>query len=153
MFNYQINAAINFFTKVKKLIASHPQFFEWFNLYYFQKYFFFENVTFFDCAVVFFAGKRSKKQKLRTWRSRQSNSLQNDVSRLSVYGLVLWGWGLRTYEVDINLSQPCTAELFLIIIYHDSFPVMSSPITHIQSSTLAHILNTCKLIFSSFTPF
>ena len=31
---------------------------------------------------------------------------------LSVYMLVLWGWGLRTDRVYITLSQPCTADLF-----------------------------------------
>ena len=31
---------------------------------------------------------------------------------LSVYRLVLWGWGLRTDRVYITLSQPCTAYLF-----------------------------------------
>ena len=31
---------------------------------------------------------------------------------LSVYRLVLWGWGLRTDRVYITLSQPCTADLF-----------------------------------------
>ena len=35
---------------------------------------------------------------------------------LSVYRSVLWGYGLRTDRVYITLSQPCTAELFLIII-------------------------------------
>ena len=34
---------------------------------------------FFACIVFFFAGKRSKPQKLRMWRSRQSYSLQIDV--------------------------------------------------------------------------
>ena len=33
-------------------------------------------------------------------------------SLLSVYRLVLWGWGLRTDKVYITLSQPCTADLF-----------------------------------------
>ena len=33
-------------------------------------------------------------------------------SLLSVYRLVLWGWGLRTDRVYIALSQPCTADLF-----------------------------------------
>ena len=33
-------------------------------------------------------------------------------SLLSVYRLVLWGWGLRTDRVYITLSQPCTADLF-----------------------------------------
>ena len=31
------------------------------------------------------------------------------LSLLSVHRLVLWGWGLRTDRVYINLSQPCTA--------------------------------------------
>ena len=31
---------------------------------------------------------------------------------LSVYTLVLWGWGLRTDRVYITLSQPCTADIF-----------------------------------------
>ena len=31
-------------------------------------------------------------------------------SLLSVYRLVLWGWGLRTDRVYITLSQPCTAD-------------------------------------------
>ena len=35
---------------------------------------------------------------------------------LSVYWLVLWGWGIRTDRVYITLSQPCTADLFIIII-------------------------------------
>ena len=125
MFNYQINATINFFTMVKKLIASHPQFFEWFNLYNYQKYIFFENVTFFDCAV-FYCWKRSKKEKLRTWRSRQSNSLQNDVSRLSVYGLVLWGWGKAFYS-----SRPGSAWDFThvrLIFMNDSFIKCASSI-------------------------
>ena len=30
--------------------------------------------------------------------------------------VALWGWGLRTDRVYITLSQPCTADLFLIII-------------------------------------
>ena len=37
-------------------------------------------------------------------------------SLLSFYGLVLWGWGLRTDRVLIALSQPSVANLFLIII-------------------------------------
>ena len=32
-------------------------------------------------------------------------------SFLSVYRLVLWGWGLRTDRVHITLSQPCNADL------------------------------------------
>ena len=35
-------------------------------------------------------------------------------SLLSVYRLVLWGWGLRTDRVYITLSQPCTADLFVV---------------------------------------
>ena len=34
------------------------------------------------------------------------------LSLLSVYRLVLWGWGLRTDRVYTTLSQPCTADLF-----------------------------------------
>ena len=34
------------------------------------------------------------------------------LSLLSVYRLVLWGWGLWTDRVLISLSQPCTADLF-----------------------------------------
>ena len=34
------------------------------------------------------------------------------LSLLSVYRLVLCGWGLRTDRVYITLSQPCTANLF-----------------------------------------
>ena len=34
------------------------------------------------------------------------------LSLLSVYMLVLYGWGLRTDRVYITLSQPCTADLF-----------------------------------------
>ena len=34
------------------------------------------------------------------------------LSLLSVYRLVLWGWGLWTDRVYITLSQPCTADLF-----------------------------------------
>ena len=34
------------------------------------------------------------------------------VSLLSVYRLVLWGWGLWTDRVYTTLSQPCTAWLF-----------------------------------------
>ena len=34
------------------------------------------------------------------------------LALLSVYRLVLWGWGLRTDRVYITLSQPCTANLF-----------------------------------------
>ena len=30
------------------------------------------------------------------------------LSLLSVYRMVLWGWGLRTDRVYITLSQPCT---------------------------------------------
>ena len=33
-------------------------------------------------------------------------------SLLSVYRLVLWGWGLRTDRVYTTLSQPCTDDLF-----------------------------------------
>ena len=33
------------------------------------------------------------------------------LSLLSIYRLVLWGWGLRTDKVYITLSQPCTADL------------------------------------------
>ena len=40
------------------------------------------------------------------------NLLLFSLSLLSVYDMVLWGWGLRTYRVYINLSQPCTAEVF-----------------------------------------
>ena len=41
------------------------------------------------------------------------------LSLLSVYRLVLWGWGLWTDRVSITLSQPCTADIFemIIIIY------------------------------------
>ena len=35
---------------------------------------------------------------------------------LSFYGLVLWGWFLRTDRVLIALSQPCITNLFSIII-------------------------------------
>ena len=34
------------------------------------------------------------------------------LSLLSVYRLVLWGWGLRNDRVYITLSQPCTAYIF-----------------------------------------
>ena len=34
------------------------------------------------------------------------------LSLLSFYGLVLWGWGLRTDSVLITLSQPCIANPF-----------------------------------------
>ena len=34
------------------------------------------------------------------------------LSLLSVYRLVLWGWGLRTDRVYISLSQRCTDDLF-----------------------------------------
>ena len=34
------------------------------------------------------------------------------LSLLSFYGLVLWGWGLRTDRGLIALSQPCSAYLF-----------------------------------------
>ena len=34
------------------------------------------------------------------------------LSLLSFYGLVLWGWGLRTDRVLIALSQPCITNLF-----------------------------------------
>ena len=34
------------------------------------------------------------------------------LSLLSVYRLVLRGWGLRTDRVYITLSQPCTVDLF-----------------------------------------
>ena len=34
------------------------------------------------------------------------------LSLLSFYGLVLWGWGLRTDRVLIALSQRCIADLF-----------------------------------------
>ena len=33
------------------------------------------------------------------------------ISLLSVYRLVLWGWGLQTDRVYITLYQPCTANL------------------------------------------
>ena len=34
------------------------------------------------------------------------------LSLISFYGLVFWGWGLRTDRVLIALSQPCIANLF-----------------------------------------
>ena len=34
----------------------------------------------------------------------------------TVYRLLLLGWGLRTDRVYITLSQPCTADLLIIII-------------------------------------
>ena len=34
------------------------------------------------------------------------------LSLLSFYGLVLWGWGLRTDRVLIALSQPCITNRF-----------------------------------------
>ena len=34
------------------------------------------------------------------------------LSLLSVYRLVLWGWGLQTDRVYITLPQPCSANLF-----------------------------------------
>ena len=36
------------------------------------------------------------------------------LSLLSFYGLLLWGWGLRTDRVLIALSQPCIIMPFLI---------------------------------------
>ena len=41
------------------------------------------------------------------------------LSLLSVYRLVLWGWGLRTDRVYITLAQPCTSDLFIMIIIKD----------------------------------
>ena len=38
--------------------------------------------------------------------------LMFSLSLLSFYGLVLWGWGLRTDRVLIAVSQPCIANLF-----------------------------------------
>ena len=38
------------------------------------------------------------------------------LSLLSVYMLVLWGYGLRTDRMYITLSRPYTAGIFLIII-------------------------------------
>ena len=38
------------------------------------------------------------------------------IPLLSLYGLVFYGWGLRTDKVLIALSQSCIANLFLIII-------------------------------------
>ena len=40
------------------------------------------------------------------------------LSLLSFYGLVLWGWCLWTVRVLIALSQPCTGNLFKIMIIH-----------------------------------
>ena len=37
-------------------------------------------------------------------------------SLLSFFGLVFWGWGLRTDRVLIPLFQPCITNLFSIII-------------------------------------
>ena len=34
------------------------------------------------------------------------------LSLISVYRLVLWGWGLGTDRVYITLYQPCTSDLF-----------------------------------------
>ena len=34
------------------------------------------------------------------------------LSLLSIYMLVLWGWGLQTDRVYITFSQPCTAYFF-----------------------------------------
>ena len=52
------------------------------------------------------------------------------LSLLSVNWLVLWGWGLRTDKVDITLFQPCTADLFLIImLIIDIPPVVTEPST------------------------
>ena len=39
--------------------------------------------------------------------------LMFSLSLLSFYGLVLWGWGLRTDRVLIALCQPCITNLFL----------------------------------------
>ena len=46
------------------------------------------------------------------WCSLLFCLLQFSLSLLSFYGLVLWGWGLRTDRVLITLSQPCTANIF-----------------------------------------
>ena len=37
-------------------------------------------------------------------------------SFLSVYRLILWGWGLRTDRVYITLSQPCTSDRVYITL-------------------------------------
>ena len=37
------------------------------------------------------------------------------ISLLSVYRLLLWGWGLQTDRVHTTLFQPCTADLFKYI--------------------------------------
>ena len=34
------------------------------------------------------------------------------LSLLSIYGLVLWGWGLQTDRLLIALSKPCITNLF-----------------------------------------
>ena len=61
------------------------------------------------------------------------------LSLLSFYGLVMWGWGLRTDRVLVALSQPCITNLFLIIIimiysrcfiytFNEAFPHAASSI-------------------------
>ena len=44
--------------------------------------------------------------------------LRFSLSLLSVYRLVLWGWGLRTDKVYTTLSQPCTADLIIFFIFN-----------------------------------
>ena len=48
---------------------------------------------------------------------------QFSPSVLSFYELVLWGWGLRTDRLLIALSQPCTVNLFLMIIIIIKWPL------------------------------
>ena len=64
---------------------------------------------------------------------------------LSLYRLVLWGWGPLTDRVYITLPQPCTPDLFLIIIKY-SQPISAScsqpmPLTANQRI----IVNQCPL--------
>ena len=73
-------------------------------------------------------------------------------SLLSVYRLVLWDWGLRTDRVYITLSQPCTADLFLIIIITISiYLIMYGVVVHCDIKHIRQFSVHSRFIEKSIT--
>ena len=65
------------------------------------------------------------------------------LSLLSVYRLLLWGWGLRTERVYITLSQPCTVDLFFLII------IMVNYLLTLHSDNYKNKLNSVEYMYKS----
>ena len=89
------------------------------------------------------------------------------ISPLLFYGLVVWGWGLRTHMVLIALSQPCITNFFnnnnyffpylrlssyllrLFILFHScSSHARVFRKTRVNELSISYSHTECYLIFS-----